>query len=201
MKRLFAVAMSALCAAVPACGAESGHDPRQRQDPDGRCAVVGARSARGSRRPHHRARHVRRDAQAGRSAVARDRSAGPDRHPRSDRFTSSRDPRRPELHHRGELDRRAHARGGARPRQGRGADDEARIVADRRRRMEPAAVQGESPADASGARRGCARESGLHPARLRVGDADAARAQDARHHQRSRPAGGWTLRARCRLVR
>ena len=116
--------------------------------------------------------------------------------PGLDRLASARDPRRPELHDRGQLDRRAHARGGARPRQGRRAHDEAGIVADRRRRMESAAVQGEPPADAGGARGRRAGESGLHPARLRVGDADAARAQDARPHQRSRPAGRWTLRAR-----
>ena len=52
----------------------------------------------------------------------RHRSGRPHRHPRPDRFPHPRHPRRPDLHHRGALDRRAHARRGARPPSRHGRD-------------------------------------------------------------------------------
>ena len=47
---------------------------------------------------------------AGRPFDPRHRSRWPHRHPRPDRFAHPRHPRRPDLHHRGALDRRPHAR-------------------------------------------------------------------------------------------
>ena len=78
--------------------------------------------AGGARRQDRGARPLRRHPRAGRARHPRHRSRRPHRHPRPDRFPHPRHPRRADLHDRGALDRRAHARRGARPHPRRGAE-------------------------------------------------------------------------------
>ena len=72
--------------------------------------------------------------------------------------------------------------------QGRGATRKARPMDHRRRRLDRAAVPGEAPADASGAARRRAGQSGLCPAVLQRGAADTRGLQGAQHRRRRRRA-------------
>ncbi len=78
--------------------------------------------------------------------------------------------------HRSQLDRRQVDRGSAGAHPQGGADQAAGLVAHRRRRLERAAVRGETPSDAGRARSGGARQPGVRAARLRLGGADRRRA-------------------------
>ena len=97
---------------------------------DGRIAAVGT----------HR-RHPR----AGRAEHPRDRPRRPHRHSRPDQFPHPCHPRRAHLHHRGALDRRPHACRGARPYPRGGIERAERLLADRRRRLDRAAVRRRPP--------------------------------------------------------
>ena len=173
-------------------GTEPRHDPGQRKV---------SRSTRSSPsrsvgRPRWQNRGPRqhgRRSEACRAGDPHHRSPGSNRHSRPDRFSHACDPCCSQLQHRGELDRRVLADRGPGPDQQRGAHDEAGRLADRCRRVERAAIQGESPADPGGAR-GCgAEQSGLRATGLRLGDDDARSVQGVEHHERGGPAAGGRM--------
>ena len=114
------------------------HRPPQRQD---RAIRHGARAgACGARWQDRRCRQHRRHPRHGRPEHPRDRSRRPHRHPRPDQFPHPRHPRRAHVHDRGALDRHPHVGGGARPHPRRGGESAEGVVADRRRRLDRAAV-------------------------------------------------------------
>ena len=89
------------------------HDPLQRKDPDRRQGFLDAAGAGDRRRQDPRHRHLGRDEEARRQGRKTDRPRRPHRDSRIDRRAHPRHPRRADLRHRGELDRRAHAEGRA----------------------------------------------------------------------------------------
>ena len=114
----------------------------------------------------------------------------------SDRLSHSRDSGRPQLCHRGQLDRNiVHSRGdGAHP--GQGGSRGTRRMADRCRWMERRAVRGKTPAEAGrvdGRRRAKPR---LRSTGLQLGAPDAARPRNAGHRRRRRCSRTRPLRER-----
>ena len=102
-----------------------------------------------------------------------DRSGGTHRNPGLDRFAHARHPRRAQLQHRSELDRRAIARRSAGPNPPGISQHAAGRMADRGGRLERPAVLGESAAHAGGTGGRRAGKSRVRSVGLRLGDPDA----------------------------
>ena len=168
-------------------------------------AVVGARGARDPRRQDRRARHARPRSASSRARATRvDRpAAGARSSPASSIRTCTRSA--PRCRFSTEVNwigaRSLEEALGAHPR--RRAARCRRALADRRRRLERAAVRGEPPADAGGARGGRAEQSGLRAARLRLGrdDRRRLRRRSASRSEADLPAGGTLERDGERLDR
>ena len=173
---------------VPRVGAGRRSGARQRQGGHARPAGHDCGSRGHFRRPHRRRRIVGRHPPAGGPANAHHRPGRTHAHPRADRLAPARDPRRPQLFDRGELDRFAVADRRAGAHLGGRKDDEAGRLADRGRRVERAAVRREA-APHAGRARGCrAGQPRLRAAGLRLGGDDRGRLRGPGHQERRRPA-------------
>ena len=172
------------------------HRPPQRQD---RAIRRGARAgACHPRRQDRRGRQHRRHPRAGRPQHPCDRSRGPHRHSRPDRFPHPRHPRRAHLQHRGALDRRPHARRCARPYPCRRRTGSEGLLADRRRRLDRASVRGRPPPHPGGDRRRRAGPPCLCADSLFRDSAFARRRRGAGHRQGSGAGVAYHRRERRR---